>query len=304
MEEMIQDFINSLNRRPTTKETYRKALMEFSKWLGNSSPIGLTSNDIQRYKDYITSKDLSTSSVSAYLTAVRRLYNYLEDYGTIKENPAKRVKGGARPKRHSTKAITKNEVKRLFESIDTSSPLGLRDCAILNLMVRCGLSEIEIVRANVGDIKSKGDIKVIYVQGKNKDKKDEYVVLPPDAIIELDRYLRERGESEASEPLFWGIGNRAIKDRISTRAIRARISHYFEKLGLKRKGITPYSLRHTAAILAIESGATVSEVMQMLRVKTISTALVYFEEARELKLSEKAKAGKNQGTKTANIKNQ
>jgi len=304
MEEMIQDFINSLNRRPTTKETYRKALMEFSKWLGSSSPIGLTSNDIQRYKDYITSKDLSTSSVSAYLTAVRRLYNYLEDYGKIKENPAKKVKGGARPKRHSTKAITKNEVKKLFESIDTSSPLGQRDCAILNLMVRCGLSEIEIVRANVGDIKSKGDTKVIYVQGKNKDKKDEYVVLPPDAILELDRYLRERGESEAGEPLFWGIGNRAIKDRISTRAIRARISHYFEKLGLKRKGITPYSLRHTAAILAIESGATVSEVMQMLRVKTVSTALVYFEEARELKVNEKTKAGKNQGTKTANIKNQ
>ena len=171
MEEMIQDFINSLNRRPTTKETYRKALMEFSKWLGNSSPIGLTSNDIQRYKDYITSKDLSTSSVSAYLTAVRRLYNYLEDYGKIKENPAKKVKGGARPKRHSTKAITKDDVKRLFESIDTSSPLGLRDCAILNMMVRCGLSEIEIVRANVEDIKSKGDTKVIYVQGKSKDKR-------------------------------------------------------------------------------------------------------------------------------------
>ena len=304
MEEMIQDFINSLNRRPTTKETYRKALMEFSKWLGNSSPIGLTSNDIQRYKDYITSKDLSTSSVSAYLTAVRRLYNYLEDYGKIKENPAKKVKGGARPKRHSTKAITKDDVKRLFESIDTSSPLGLRDCAILNLMVRCGLSEIEIVRANVEDIKSKGDTKVIYVQGKSKDKKDEYVVLPPDAIIELDRYLRERGESDPGEPLFWGIGNRAIKDRISTRAIRARISQYFEKLGLKRKGITPYSLRHTAAILAIESGATVSEVMRMLRVKTVSTALVYFEEARELKMNEKTKARKNQGTKTANIKNQ
>jgi len=283
MEEIIRNFINSLDRRPTTKETYRKALMEFSKWLGNTSPIGLTHNDIQRYKDYITSKDLSTSSISAYLTAVRRLYDHLEESGRVTSNPAKKVKGGSRPKRHSTKSISPQDVQKIFESIDITSPLGIRDRVILNLMVRCGLSEIEIVRANVGDIKNKGNQKVIYVQGKNKDKKDEYVILPPAVIKELDKYLAQRGGLDESDPLFWGVGNRAIRDRISTRAIRARVSHYFEVLGLKRKGITPYSLRHTAAMLAIESGATVSEVMQMLRVKTISTALVYFEEAEELK---------------------
>ena len=283
MEEIIQNFINSLDRRPTTKETYYKALMEFSKWLGNTSPIGLTHNDIQRYKDYITSKDLSTSSISAYLTAVRRLYDHLEESGKVTSNPAKKVKGGSRPKKHSTKSITRQDVQKLFESIDITSPLGIRDYAILNLMVRCGLSEIEIVRANVGDIKTKGSQKIIYVQGKNKDKKDEYVILPVAVVEELDKYLAQRGGLDESDPLFWGIGNRAIRDRISTRAIRARVSHYFEILGLKRKGITPYSLRHTAAMLAIESGATVSEVMQMLRVKTVSTALVYFEEAEELK---------------------
>lgn len=297
MEELTRNFINSLNRRPTTKDTYRKALIEFSKWLGDTSPLGLNSSDIQRYKDYITSKNLSSSSVSAYLTAIRRFYDYLENLGQIKENPAKRVKGGARPKRHSTKAITKTDVKRLFESIDRSSPLGLRDSAILNLMVRCGLSEIEIVRADVGDIKTRGKHKIIYVQGKNKDSKDAFVALPAEARAELENYLEDRGESEDNEPLFWGIGNRAIKDRISTRAIRSRINHYFDKLGLKQKGITPYSLRHTAVMLAIESGATVSEVMQMLHIKTVSTALVYFEEAKELKTSKNINAGIKLGRK-------
>ena len=290
MYELIHNFINSLNRRPTTKETYRKALMEYFKWLGDTSPIGLTSNDIQRYKDYITSKDLSTTSVSAYLTAVRRFYDYLERLGRIAENPAKKVKGGSRPQRHLTKPITRSDVKNLFESIDLSSPLGLRDFAILNLMVRCGLSEIEIVRANLGDIKTRNKQKIIYVQGKNRDKKDEYVILPPTVIRELDKYLAQRESSEESEPLFWGIGNRAIRERITTRAIRARVSHYFEKLGIKRKGITPYSLRHTAAMLAIESGATVSEIMQMLRVKTVNTALIYFEEAKELRKSKITKS--------------
>ena len=123
------------------------------------------------------------------------------------------------------------------------------------------------------------------------------MVLPPEAIKGLEQYLSERGDAEESEPLFWGTGNRAIKDRISTRAIRARVSHYFEILGLKRKGITPYSLRQTAAILAIESGASVTEVMQMLRVKTLDTALVYFEEAKELSAKNKAKSVKMAGRK-------
>ena len=285
MQELINEFINSLNRRPTTKETYRKALMEYSKWLGNTSPIGLNSNDIQRYKDYISSKNLSTSSVSAYLTAVRRLYDYLEHTGKIKENPAKKIKGGARPERHSTKPISHGDVKRLFDSIDTSTSLGLRDSVILNLMLRCGLSEIEIVRADVGDIKNRGNETIIYVQGKNKDRKDEYVVIPREIAEEIENYLRERETSEPSEPLFWGVGNRAKKERITTRAIRARISQYFEKLGFNKKGITPYSLRHTAALMAIESGASVADVMKMLRVKTVDTALVYFKEAKELKMS-------------------
>ncbi len=290
MDDLNRDFINSLNRRPTTKETYRKALMEYSKWLGDTSPVGLTSNDIQRYKDYLTSKGLSTTSVSAYLTAVRRFYNYLENIGKVAENPAKKVKGGSRPQKHLTNPITRSDVKKLFESIDLSSPLGLRDWALLNLMVICGLSEIEIVRANLGDIKTRNQQKIIYVQGKNRDRKDEYVILPPAVTKELDKYLAQRERSDESEPLFWGIGNRAIRERITTRAIRARISHYFEKLGIKGEGITPYSLRHTAAILAIESGATVSDIMQMLRVKTVRTALVYFEEANELRKSNKTKS--------------
>ncbi len=283
MDELIKEFIESLNRRETTKDTYRKALREFSKWLGDVSPIGLTSNDITRYKDYILSKKLSPTSMSAYLTAVRRFYDYLLSAGKIKENPAKRVKGGRRPQRHLTDSISRKDVKKLFKSIDTNSPLGVRDRAILSLMVMSGLSEIEIVRADLRDLKSRDGKKVIYVQGKNKDKKDEYVLLSHPVEEALEMYLEERGDSDGDEPLFWGIGNRSIRARITTRGVRARVNHYLELSGIKKKGIKPVSLRHTAAMMAIEEGATVSEIKQMLRLKTTESALVYFEEAGELK---------------------
>ena len=105
----------------------------------------------------------------------------------------------------------------------------------------------------------------------------------------LERYLSTRADSQNEEPLFWGIGNRAKNHRVTTRGIRARVNHYFDLSGIKREGITPYSLRHTAAMLAIEGGATVSDVQEMLRLKTTASALVYFEEAKENKIKVRGK---------------
>ncbi len=287
MEELINSFVQALDRRETTKETYLKALREFAKWLGGNSPVGLTSHDIQRYRDFLVSKNLSSTSLSTYLTSVRRFYDYLISIDLVTENPAKRIRGSGRPQRHLREPLTKDEVENLLSAIDISSPVGLRDWAMINLMVRCGLSEIEIVRANVVDIKVKGGKQVIFVQGKSKDKKDEYVILTPPAQEALEKYLESRGKVSEDEPLFWGVGNRAKGGRITTRAIRERVNHHLKLAGIKRKGITPYSLRHTAALLAIEGGAAVTEVKQMLRHKTIDSTLVYFEESEELRKREK-----------------
>lgn len=287
MPDYIDEFIESLDRRETTKETYRKALREFSKWLGSASPEHLTSKDIERYKDFIISKNLTPTSMSAYLTAVRRLYEYFIEMGKVRENPAKKIKGSSRPKRHLTGPLTKVEVQKLFDSIDTSTDIGIRDSAMLSLMARSGLGEIEIIRANLEDIRRRAGKTVIYVQGKNKDHKDQYVALSDEVVRALENYLSTREDSLGEEPLFWGVGNRAKNHRVTTRGIRARVNHYFEMSGIKREGITPYSLRHTAAMLAIEQGASVSDIKEMLRLKTTASALLYFEEARDIKITTK-----------------
>jgi len=287
MEELINRFIEALDRRETTKETYLKALREFAKWLAGGTPLILTSHDIQRYKDFLVSKNLSPTSLSTYLTSVRRFYDYLISVEMVTENPAKKIRGSGRPQRHLRYPLSHDEVENLLDAIDPSTVVGLRDWSMITLMIRCGLSEIEIVRASAGDIKVKGGKQVIFVQGKNQDKKDEYVILTPPAQEALEKYLEARGKTKEDEPLFWGVGNRARGERITTRAIRERVNYYLNLAGLKRKGITPYSLRHTAALLAIESGAAVSEVKQMLRHKTIDSTLVYFEESEELKRKKK-----------------
>lgn len=287
IEELINEFITALDRRETTKETYLKALREFAKWLGGNSSVGLSTDDIQKYKDFLISRNLSPTSLSTYLTSVRRFYDYLITKGVVAHNPAKRVRGSGRPQRHLRAPLMPDEVKAMLNTIDTTTAVGARDWTMINLMVRCGLSEIEIVRANVGDIRVKGGKQVIFVQGKSKDKKDEYVILTPQTQEVLELYLETRDKPKEDQPLLWGVGNRAKEGRITTRAIRERVNYYLKLAGIKRKGVTPYSLRHTAALLAIEAGAAVSEVKQMLRHKTVDSTLVYFEEAEELRKKEK-----------------
>jgi len=285
MDTPIIEFVESLKRRKTTKETYLKALREFFRWLKGASPEALNTGDIQEYREYLVSKELSPASLSTYLTAVRRFYDFLMEKSRVEQNPAKRVRGSSRPQRHLKDPLFPAEIKALLGVIDASDALELRDWAIINLMLRCGLSEIEIIRADVGDIKVKGGKQVLFVQGKSKDRKDEYVILTPPAQEALMKYLHSRGEVAQEEPLFPGIGNRAKGGRISTRAIRERVSYYLKAAGIKRKGITPYSLRHTAALLAIQNGAPLSEVKRMLRHKTVESTLVYFEEAERLRQS-------------------
>ncbi|MGQ0794234.1 MAG: tyrosine-type recombinase/integrase [Deltaproteobacteria bacterium] len=283
MNELLIAFIRALDRRETTKETYLKALREFAKWLDGASPITLGYHDIQKYRDFLVSKNLSPTSLSTYLTSVRRFYDYLISINEVVENPALKVKGSGRPQRHLRSPLTPEELHALLGAIDKSSAVGLRDWAMINLMVRCGLSEIDIMRTSIGDIKVKGGRQVIFVQGKSKDRKDEYVILTPQVREALAKYLDNRGKSDDGEPLLWGVGNRARGARITTRAIRERVSYYLRQAGIKRAGITPYSLRHTAALLAIQGGAAVSEVKQMLRHKTTDSTLVYFEEAEAIK---------------------
>ncbi len=79
------------------------------------------------------------------------------------------VGGNRRPSSHSREVLTYRDVHALLSAIDRSSEIGLRDYTIITLMLGCGLSEIEVVRADVGDIKEVDGESSIAVQGKGKD---------------------------------------------------------------------------------------------------------------------------------------
>jgi len=270
--------------RPETRGTYGRALREFVRWYPRRGGR-ITAADVERYKRHLTSgKRLSAVSVSTYLTAVRRFCDYLVRRRVMRENPALLVGGNSRPRIHSRAALTRAEVELLLAVVDRSDERGVRDFAFIKLMLGCALSEIEIIRADGGDRITGPEGMKLRVQGKGRIQKDQSVRLAPDVREALEAYIAIRGGLAPGDPLFASAGNRTRGKRMTTRGVRDRVSHYLLLAGLKEDGgkrITPYSLRHTAALLMAGEGASADEIRERMRLGSVATALLYITESKE-----------------------
>ena len=221
-------------------------------------------------------RELSQVSVSTYLTALRRLCEYLVARGDLDDNPARSVKGNRRPDQHSRGVLAEADVETLLDAVPSATLIGLRDRALVSLMVHGGLAEIEIVRSNRGDLDQTLMGTFLRVQGKGRQSKDEQVPLDPPALDPLLAYLRHRDDSSPEAPLFVSHGHRSEGTRLNTRSIRGRINGYLRAAGLKRPGISPHSLTHTAALIWLNDGMDLEEVRRRMRHGTLETTMISF----------------------------
>lgn len=273
-------FLRSLrNKRPETRGTYGRALREFVRWSAREKRSVFSPEEAERYKKHLTfQKKLSPVSVSTYLTSFRRFCDYLVRAGVLKENPATNVGGNSRPRTHSRAPLSAADVQSLLVSVNRSDERGARDFAFIQLMVGCGLSEIEIVRADVADATEIPEGFFLRVQGKGRVRKDQSVVLQDPVRDALRAYLALRGPCPPNSPMFISAGNRTRGRRMTTRGVRDRVTLYLERSGIKGDGtrrISPYSLRHTAALLMAGAGATAAEIQSRMRLGSVATAMLY-----------------------------
>jgi len=278
-------FVRSLrHRKPETRGTYERALRPFLQWFGEDRRCSFRVEDLERYKTYLTrQRHLSAVSVSTYLTALRRFCHYLVRQKVLLENPSHFVRGNKRPSRHSRRALGRQQVGRLLGVLERDGERAARDAAIVLLMLRCGLSEIEIVRADRADLLERNGQTTLAVQGKGATRKTQTVLLPDDVRESLAAYFRIRGGVRPSGPLVVSAGKNRRGKRMSTRAVRDSVNDLLERAGLRNdaRSITPFSLRHTAALLLARSGATAEEIRSSMRLGTVATARLYLEQIND-----------------------
>jgi integrase/recombinase XerC/integrase/recombinase XerD len=267
-------FLNSLDISESSKATYSRSLKNFLNWLGDRE---FNQVNMLEYKRQLQS-ELSPYTANLYLTTVKKFYEWLEARG-ISENIAKNIKGISRPSGFKKNILTPEVLREALNSIDTTTIEGKRDYAIFNLMARTGLRDVEVSRASVEDIKQVAGYTVLYIQGKGKETKDEFVLLLPKTLQPINDYLSSRGDKK---PLFCSHSDRNRGQRLTTRSISRIIKNIFRSIGLNDERLTAHSLRHTAISLAIAGGASLQQAQAMARHKNINTTLIYFHNLQRL----------------------
>lgn len=267
-------FIAYLDSKPRTVQTYNSALHQFFSWLADRGINQPQRDHILAYRDDLLTRAKPTT-VQAYMVAVRLFFRWTAQEG-LYPDIADKIKGAKlNGKRHKRDALTAEQVRTILQAINQASPQGRRDYAIVALMVTGGLRDIEVVQANIEDMRQGPGGTVLYIQGKGWDSKDEYISLARPVEDGIKAYLAARGEHDGKAPLFASISNNSKGGRMSTRSISAIVKGHMRAAGIDSERLTAHSLRHTAGTLNLLNGGTLQETQQLLRHSNINTTMIY-----------------------------
>lgn len=275
--ELIERFLASQDVTRGSRGTYRSALRQFFAWFARKKNPNPTRETILDYKEWLDKKGLRPFTRSGYLVAVRRFFEWAESL-KLYPNIAKGVKGARRSvKTHQKNALTIKQVNLLLKSINTECLQGKRDYALINMLFRTGLRLIEIKRANIGDMEMKedGDGAVLWVRGKGRDGKDDFVILTEDALKPILTYLKKRRPKNRREPLFASLSDRNRGQQITTQSLSRIIKRRLRKAGMDSRRLTAHSLRHTFGVMAIKAGSSLYEVQLAMRHTAPTTTEIY-----------------------------
>lgn len=270
----FERFINYLDASPKTVETYKKALRQFFNYIGVHGIRQPQREDVLAFRDDLKASGLKPTTVQNYITATRIFFKWTEQEG-LYPNIAEHVKGAKLDKNHKKDYLTSRQAKEVLANIKTDTEEGLRNYAILSLMVTGGLRTIEVSRANVGDLRTVGENTVLFVQGKGREEKTEYIKISAPVEKAIRTYLKVRDFTTEEQPLFTSTSNNSRGKRITTRTVSAIVKNALKNAGYDSARLTAHSLRHTAITLALLAGREITEVQQFARHANLNTTMIY-----------------------------
>lgn len=260
-----------------TIEAYRDDLESFIGFLCNDymtmarDQIELGRVDhlaVRSYLAHLSRRKLARASVARHLSALRSFFKYLVREGVVEKNPARTVSSPKKEK-HLPSVMQPADVALLLEQPDTSTTLGLRDQAWMELLYASGLRISEVVGIDVDDVELRS--RLVKVRGKGS--KERIVPFGSKAEEALRAYLAVRGElcTDGEEGAIF-VNYRG--GRITTRSVRRLFDGYLRKAAL-RAGISPHTMRHSFATHLLNAGADLRAIQELLGHASLSTTQKY-----------------------------
>jgi len=283
-EPLVSSFISFLDVAPLTVKTYKAGIARLITYLKSEGITKPEREDIMNFKHSLQNCGCKPATIAAYLSAIRRFFDWTECKGFY-PNITRGIKAPKIDKGHKRDFLTAQQIQNMMMSINRSSLEGKRNLAILALMATGGLRTVEVTRANVEDLSSIGGIPVLYVQGKGRNDKKEFVKLTTEVLQVIREYLNARGKVADNEPLFASCSHRNKGGRLTTRTISGIAKNSMLNAGYQSSRLTAHSLRHSAVTLALLAGQTLAEVQHFARHSNITTTQIYAHNVDRLRSS-------------------
>jgi len=261
-----------------TLASYGRDLDGLARWL-HPMAIPLLSVSRLHLFEYLTvrsKRQYAARSNARLLSSLRAFFSQQLRLGVISEDPSALLEA---PKlgRSLPKALSESEVEALLAAPDTTTPLGLRDRAMVELMYATGLRVSELVNLPSAGVNLRQG--VLRVMGKGS--KERLVPMGEEAQHWLERYLAEARLVLAAKrdvlPLFLGRNGEAM----SRQQFWALVKKLALRAGIDAAKVSPHGLRHSFATHLLNHGADLRALQMLLGHSSLSTTQIYTLVARE-----------------------
>ena len=255
----------------STRRAYSNDVGQLAAWADAAGigPEAMAHRDLRRFAATLSNRGISKAGVARKLAAIRSFYAALLRDGRVATNPADLV---ASPKldKKLPRVLSREEMSTLLDRIPTTTPLELRDRAMLELAYSCGLRAEEVV--NLDQESPDFDGERLRIEGKGG--KTRFVPMGEPAQHALTRYL-ERGR-----PALMGPGAETALlvsksgRRLHPSDVRRRLQRWVREAAIAG-GVSPHALRHSFATHLLEGGADLRTIQELLGHSSLSTTQVY-----------------------------
>lgn len=284
MEKMIEKYLRYLkierNASVHTITSYKNDLTSFNNFCKTQFEIAPSNVDInlitrltlRLWLGSLSEKGLAKSSIARKVAALKSFFKYCFKRGYIEKNPAHLL---VIPKKEKTlpKTVTPDDIVRLLESIDISSPQGLQDRAILEILYSTGIRVSELVSLNILDV----DLRSSQISVIGKGNKQRMIPIGSTAHRIMKEFLRERSklygnrtDADAHRALFLAASGQRIYDR----SIRHTVERYL-KIHSEVTQKSPHVLRHSFATHMLDNGADIRIIKEFLGHSNLAATQIY-----------------------------
>nr|WP_246462506.1 site-specific tyrosine recombinase XerD [Pelagicoccus albus] len=252
---------------------YRSDLLQFTDFLRAKRSLGswkqVTGSDASDWIYSLSEQDYSNASLCRKLSSVRALDRYLLSERLINRSFTEIVSGPAL-RRKAPSALSIQEVERLLLAPEETSPVGLRDRAMLELFYSSGLRVSELANLKLQQV----DLELGALKVFGKGSKERVCPIGRKAIAAIDRYLARGRPSLVKSKTGSSVFLSSRGTEISRKTIWYLVKKYTKEAGIDRP-VKPHTLRHSFATHLLTGGADLRVIQELLGHADIATTQIY-----------------------------